>query len=923
MHSKKVTHLKSIPHRSALPSTLSTQIEKGRESRKVPVPPFSSGGAFKAVQKVEGDSSSVPRVHRLSKSLQKMGLGGSQQTLPDSGSLISQEAAGAIDGSPSIRRESPNEEPKKALQSTSQTPTKEVVRKEELISAANQSTMKARAEKSIVPHPTQNAQESKNMYVQDYDSTAGQYMPPHMMPHQHSPQLGPNGAPYMQRQQYLQPNAYSPGQYSFPSPQFGPGVPTMAMPMPHLQLQPPTMPPHMVQQKPYMHPAYSGNYPGAMVNAEGNMDPSQMRFRGHPSQYGSPADYGNMMPMRYASNEIQFAPQAPQNSNKKHDSSRGGRALPPSLQELQGKLNMLLNHSGNNTGEIDQLLPLFEGRILVLAKTQCGSRFLQQRIAEGHPGYFSLVMKEVFTDLPGLMVDLFGNYLCQKLIEKCNEQQRDSMLRKLLGHVPDISCDRQGTRAVQKIVGASTTLHQREIFMGSITREADLLKLMRDSNGSHVIHAVLDKFPLSMLSPIFKLAYKTCYKLAVHQHGLCVLKKCMTLAKPEDFMDISNKILQKVLFLVNDQYGNYLIQHIIDRSIINKQNAIDQGDMKSGQYSPEKAGDAINMLHSKLSGHYCRLSKQKFSSNVVEKCLRVGSSGWQVRIIDELMDKKNGNSVLSLLQDSFGNYVMQNALNVAESNQAADLVRLIKPHLTALRKNIRKKWERLITAKCSSLAGGGEMPKQILGPSGHNGGHNNNSSHGGSHSHKQRGSNRHGHGGRNGRHGHGQNQHHQKHNNHHNRNSQSQQSQQQQQQQDQRNWAPQNNFQAPHGYADPYNAATYTQHPNGSNMANRMQQIHDALIRIQPAQAQAMHAAAAAGQMPHPNSRPNMHPQAGQMHPAQAAQMQAMNVNTAQMQANMQANVMHAYPQGAYVPQIQYAQPQPNQMFIEHHQPSY
>jgi len=502
--------------------------------------------------------------------------------------------------------------------------------------------------------------------------------------------------------------------------------------------------------------------------------------------------------MNYPSNEMQFAPQA--HPHKKHENSRSRASLPPSLQELQGKLNILLNHTGSS-GEIDQLLPHFERRVSTLAKTQCGSRFLQQRISEGHPGYFSLVMKEVFSDLPSLMVDLFGNYLCQKLIEKCNEQQRDAMLRKLASHIPDISCDRQGTRAVQKIVSATTTHNQRETFMASISREPALLRLMRDPNGSHVIHAVLDKFPLSMLTPIFKLAYKTCYKLAVHQHGLCVLKKCMTLAKPKDFMDLSKKILVKVLTLVNDQYGNYLIQHIIDRSIINRQNAIDQGDTK---LSPEESGDAINLLHSRLIGNYCRLSKQKFSSNVVEKCLRVGSPEWQSRIIEELMDKKSS-PVLSLLQDSYGNYVMQNALNVAENQQASDLVRLIKPHLSALRKNIRKKWERLITAKCNTISNG-EQPKpaQYI-----------NTGSGNSKRQQRQKSVR----------------------------------QQQQQQQQQRSWN------ANSGFVRAYPPEVYN-----ATMPSSIHQMHDALVQTQPAQMIPSSQMHHSGQMPPPMHRTNMMP---------------------------------------------------------------
>jgi len=44
-------------------------------------------------------------------------------------------------------------------------------------------------------------------------------------------------------------------------------------------------------------------------------------------------------------------------------------------------------------------------------------------------------------------------------------------------------------------------------------------------------------------------------------------------------------------------------------------------------------------LHASLQGNYSRLSKQKFSSNVVEKCLKVANNNLRTNIINELMEE--------------------------------------------------------------------------------------------------------------------------------------------------------------------------------------------------------------------------------------------------------------------------------------------
>jgi hypothetical protein len=55
-------------------------------------------------------------------------------------------------------------------------------------------------------------------------------------------------------------------------------------------------------------------------------------------------------------------------------------------------------------------------------------------------------------------VDLFGNYLCQKLIAFANEAQRFMLLSKIKDDLLRIACDRQGTRAVQKLMQVMTLI---------------------------------------------------------------------------------------------------------------------------------------------------------------------------------------------------------------------------------------------------------------------------------------------------------------------------------------------------------------------------------------------------------------------------------------------------------------------------------
>lgn len=67
--------------------------------------------------------------------------------------------------------------------------------------------------------------------------------------------------------------------------------------------------------------------------------------------------------------------------------------------------------------------------------------------------------------------------------------------------------------------------------------------------------------------------------------------------------------------LIKDQYGNYVIQHILERG---------------------EPRDKANIIK-KILGRVLSFSKHKFASNVVEKCVDNGSKEQRQDFIDEVV----------------------------------------------------------------------------------------------------------------------------------------------------------------------------------------------------------------------------------------------------------------------------------------------
>lgn len=87
------------------------------------------------------------------------------------------------------------------------------------------------------------------------------------------------------------------------------------------------------------------------------------------------------------------------------------------------------------------------GRVYLMAKDQHGCRFLQRKLAEGAPTDVEKIFVEIVDYIVDLMTDPFGNYLVQKLLEICDEDQQMQILHAITrqsGELVRISCNMHG-----------------------------------------------------------------------------------------------------------------------------------------------------------------------------------------------------------------------------------------------------------------------------------------------------------------------------------------------------------------------------------------------------------------------------------------------------------------------------------------------
>lgn len=375
--------------------------------------------------------------------------------------------------------------------------------------------------------------------------------------------------------------------------------------------------------------------------------------------------------------------------------SAGGHLMTPPSKSASPTRSTLLeefrNSKNNRKFELKDIVHHF----IEFSGDQHGSRFIQQKLESASNSDKRMVFEEILPSALQLMTDVFGNYVIQKFFEHGTTDQKRILADALQGHVLSLSLQMYGCRVVQKALEVISTEQQAKLVA---ELDSHVLKCIKDQNGNHVIQKVIEQVPPQLVMFVVDTFHGKVCSLATHPYGCRVIQRILEhcsqwAGRPNAAEDpgvaaqlsVLNELLSETPRLVQDQYGNYVVQHVLEHG------------------RPEDKAEIIRHLH----GRIVVLSQHKFASNVIEKCVQYGSHDDRQVILEEIVSERSppGTRLMPLeimMKDPYANYVVQKILEVCDDAQRELLISRIKPHVAALKKYT---YGKHIIARLEKIAG--------------------------------------------------------------------------------------------------------------------------------------------------------------------------------------------------------------------------
>ena len=326
----------------------------------------------------------------------------------------------------------------------------------------------------------------------------------------------------------------------------------------------------------------------------------------------------------------------------------------------------------------NELFELFRPNIIKIIKNQATSRLSQIYLDNTSPEVIHLIFQEISSQISSLLLDPYANYFCLKIFFFLNQNDRMMFLNYISRFLPNLCVNKISTYPIQCIVERLGNIQEEETIINGIKKY--LMKIILDVYGTHVIEKIFSNFDYNLLKPLSKFILKNFLFLANNANGLCVMKKeIIHEYKRDNFLLLQKLLKDNALVLVQNPFGNYALQTVFE------------------YWDVKYCEEIISCFEGKIS----ILSVQKFSSNVIEKCIERSEQFLNTFIIEIFKDNLCGIGIL--MQNNYGNYVIQKALKYSKGENRKKLILGIEGNFESITdKKLLIKWKNIVLTSFSA-----------------------------------------------------------------------------------------------------------------------------------------------------------------------------------------------------------------------------
>ena len=375
------------------------------------------------------------------------------------------------------------------------------------------------------------------------------------------------------------------------------------------------------------NPININNYNNNYINANKNMIPNIENYSNNINGYINNYNYMNQDYDSLNNNINYFG----NNNNKKQKNKN---------KNPQKEINYL----NMNLKEITNKLEL-------LATKKHGCKFLENYLKESKNRSY-IINNEFYPKLYWIKLyelsnDLFGNYFIQTLIPELDSNNLISFTNIIVSNLLNLCLNPHGTRVVQILINniKDNKYNLLLLFKNALSKIMD--KLIDNLNGSFVIMHYAATIKDNEM--IYDFLNSNIVEMATNSYSCSALQKLIDLGTNKQKQQLLINLINNTDNLVGNQCGLYVLQFIMN---------------KNNYYINDTILD-------KIINKIIFLSKRKYSSNVIEKCLETCSP----ERVNELINIYNNEAIIrDLIKDIFGNYVIQKLLIVCTNDEIKEQI---------------------------------------------------------------------------------------------------------------------------------------------------------------------------------------------------------------------------------------------------------
>ena len=290
-----------------------------------------------------------------------------------------------------------------------------------------------------------------------------------------------------------------------------------------------------------------------------------------------------------------------------------------------------------------------------LIKTQSGAGLLIKKSLANHYFANELLFPKIKNNLKEITSNIIGSSLMKSLLEILSYENIDLFISLIKENILEISLTEPGSIVIQALIEriSEFPLLLNKFIININTKNIGVL--INSQYGNYIFRKYLSIVKKNEHTEfLYNYIFKNFLNTTNDKYGVCVTIKALSEANENQRKKLLEYILKNLDFIINNSYGNFLIEFILLKF-------------------EKKNFNEILPIILKIEENIIKYCTNQYSSSVIEKCFEKGKQEISEHIIKFLLEF-HLDSLIDILENPYGFFVIKKSLKINNKNTKEKII---------------------------------------------------------------------------------------------------------------------------------------------------------------------------------------------------------------------------------------------------------